>query len=190
MASVATQFTGPFHVVLFCDREQPSAEKWLAVVVAWRKARMPRKPRWRDQLRKVSYQLGVDPLNRRFSIGRDAGLWFGSAGVNGAYETLFHARRRVVRVHGKEYAYPVAGQVLVLLIDEESDANSAPRVLVRALGHSSPTESVHSSSTKSASGHSARSNDCPDLASFWDALVEGDADVRAFMAPIAGDGSG
>lgn len=117
MGGVATQFGGDLNVVYWSDDDDERLETSLTAVVAWRLGAATTHG-WRARLRRWQYQLGIDPLHRRVSIGRDAGLWGGSAGSNGEHETLFHMRRRLIRVLGREYQLPTREKTLVLLVDE------------------------------------------------------------------------
>ena len=111
------QFGGDVNVVYHSDEDRTHLETVLTAVVAWRRGRAT-VAGWRARLRRWQFRLGLDPLQRRFSIGREAGLWYGSVGINGEQATLFHPIRRVVRALGREYLLAPRGMTLVLLIDE------------------------------------------------------------------------
>ena len=126
MGGVIAQFGGAVNVVYHYDEDGAHLETVLTAVVAWRRGRAT-VARWRARLRRWQFRLRLDPLHRRFSIGRDAGRWYGTAGIDGQQATLFHPRRRVVRALGREYFLAPRGMTLVLLIDE---TNQAPMVRV------------------------------------------------------------
>lgn len=126
MGGVISQFGGDVNVVYHSDDDRTHLETTLTAVVAWRRGRAT-VAGWRARLRRWQFRLGLGPLRRRFSIGRDAGLWYGSAGINGEQATLFHPIRRVVRALGREYLLAPRGMTLVLLIDE---TNQSPMVRI------------------------------------------------------------
>jgi len=127
VGGVILQFGGDVNVVYHSDEDRTHLETVLTAVVAWRRGRATISG-WRARLRRWQFRLGLGPLQRRFSIGRDAGLWYGSVGIYGEQATLFHPIRRVVRALGREYLLAPRGMTLVLLIDE---TNQSP--LVRAI---------------------------------------------------------
>ena len=118
------QFGGDVNVVYHSDEDRTHLETVLTAVVAWRRGRATISG-WRARLRRWQFRLGLGPLQRRFSIGRDAGLWYGSVGIYGEQATLFHPIRRVVRALGREYLLAPRGMTLVLLIDETTVASGA-----------------------------------------------------------------
>lgn len=120
------QFGGDVSVVYHSDEDRTHLETVLTAVVAWRRGRAT-VAGWRARLRRWQFRLRLDPLHRRFSIGREAGLWYGSVGINGEQATLFHPIRRVVRALGRKYLLAPRGMTLVLLIDE---TNQSPVVRV------------------------------------------------------------
>lgn len=129
MQCFTTPFDRPYRVVLCFDRSDAAPTR-IAVIVVWRAPVEPRPIAWSDLLRRLRYRLGIDPLRRNVSFtGIDGLLWMGSAGVDGEQETLFHARRRVVRVLGRDFAMSSDGPPTILLVDETPTTPEAPRVV-------------------------------------------------------------
>ncbi len=185
MGGVISEFGGPISVVYFSDDIPESNATWLVAAVVWRVAAASRAAGWRDMLRKFRYRVGGSPLTARFHLGRDSGLWGGSAGLHGEQETLFHARRRVVRVLGREYSLPSDGQTLVLLVDENSGASAAPSVSRRTIRAPILARSSIDHAQEPATGERQLNVDAEQKA--WAAALQSDPEVRAFMAP-ANDG--
>jgi hypothetical protein len=123
---VTSEFGGDISVVYHADEDRSQLESVLTAAVAWRRGQATHAG-WRARLRRWQFRLGLDPLSRRFSIGRNGGLWYGSAGLNGEHATLFHPTRHVVRVLGRDYRLEPGRTTLVLLIDE---TNRKPTVRV------------------------------------------------------------
>jgi len=76
VGGVISQFGGDVNVVYHSDEDRTHLETVLTAVVAWRRGRATNAG-WRARVRRWQVRLGLDPLQRRFSIGREAGLWYG-----------------------------------------------------------------------------------------------------------------
>ena len=130
MHSVATPFGGALQIVYCFDNTRVQTTELIAIVLWRSRSNTPRRS-WRDAVRAVRYRLGIGALQDHVTIGRNAGLWCGSAGSRGEQETLFHVARRVARVQGQEFPLPSNGETLILMIDRDADANRS--VLARTL---------------------------------------------------------
>jgi hypothetical protein len=117
----------------------------------------------------------LDPLNRRFSIGREAGLWYGSAGMNGEQATLFHPIRRVVRALGREYLLAPRGMTLVLLIDETGQSPT-----VRVLQIPAPRLPRTAAQLNPESGH-IRREALSEETDTWRAVLRTHSEIAAFI---------
>ena len=172
MGGVIKQFAADLNVVYWSDDDDERLETSLTAVVAWRRGAATTHG-WRARLKRWQYQLGIDPLQRRFSIGRDAGLWGGSAGSNGEHETLFHMRRRVVRVLGREYQLPTRDKTLVLLVDERRVPADIRVKVMRA-----PTVPL-------AAPMDDRMQSSQSEIDAWREFLRSDAEIAAFVADSA-----
>lgn len=130
MHSVATPFGSALQIVYCFDNARVRTTELIAIVV-WRTLSNAPRRTWRDALRAMRYRLGLGALQDHVTIGRNAGLWCGSAGSRGEQETLFHPVRRVVRVQGQEFPLPSNGDTLILMIDRDADA--AQSIVARTL---------------------------------------------------------
>ena len=129
MAGVTTEFGGVTSIVYHSDDDAERLETSLSAVVVWRRGRATESG-WGARFRRWQYRWRLDPMHRPFHIGREAGLWYGSHGMNGEHATLFHPTRRLVRVLGRKYALPPRGTTLVLLIDE---TGKSPEIRVKQI---------------------------------------------------------
>jgi hypothetical protein len=191
MSSVISEFLlgldecGQIRVVYFTEDVPASSGTRLAAAVIWRNASAVRSRGWRDLLRKTWHRNG--PLGLGFSLGREAGLWDGSAGEHGEQETLYHPLRRVVRVLGKEYELPSDGQTLILMIDEYTRTGATPSVSVRMLrmpvmSQSSPDPPLDSNEAEEESAEFASEEH-----KMWAKALQSDPEVQAFMAKRSKD---
>jgi hypothetical protein len=98
--------------------DERSGAPRLFAAVAWRKAEsfIQRKPlpRWRQLW--ALFRGRNSPAQSRWKAPDG---WAGSAGENGENEVLFHSRKGVVRVLGRQFQLPTDGRTLILLVDED-----------------------------------------------------------------------
>jgi hypothetical protein len=181
MGGVTTQSGGGVTVVYHADDDLERLETTLTAVVVWRISRATHAG-WRARLRRWRYRLGLNPLLPRFSIGRNPGHWYGSSGMLGEHETLFHPVLRVVRVLGEQYPIPQRGTTLLLLIDE---TGATPRVQVKQMP--APSLSRTAAQLNPAFGV-AREEGQREEANAWRAALDAQRDIAAFIAGIPGEG--
>jgi hypothetical protein len=183
VGAVTTQTGGGVTFVYHSDDDQEGGETVLTALVAWRAGRATHAG-WRAWLRRWRYRLGIGPLplNHRFSIGRDPGLWYGSTGIHGEHETLFHPVLRAVRALGIQYPLPSDGTTLVLLVDE---TGATPRVEVKQMR--APRLSRAAPAPQPGSGDVAHQVQWLDVEA-WRPALEADPHIAAFLAPIPGAG--
>jgi hypothetical protein len=180
MGSVTSEFGGPFRVVYFSDDSPASNATWLVAAVVWRVASESQAAGWRSVLHRYRYRVGLRQLTAKFHLGRDAGLWNRSAGLHGEQETLFHVRRRVVRVLGREYPLPPDGRTLVLLIDEAGNGRAAPSVTLRTM--TAPMLARPSMDHRLEPTGERLPYDGFVEQKVWAAALRSDPEVRVFMA--------
>ena len=190
MGSVVTEYGGRVHVVSFSDDTPASDTASLTAAVVWRTAPRPDAPAtgWRSLLRRLRFRLG--PLGAGFHLRwQTPHACGGSAGANGEWETLYNRERRVVRVLGREYALPVDGRTLVLLVDEGGTAGAAPTVRVRTV----LVPSLPRAPTAPPFDGAAAGSEAPAAAieryGTWRAALRSDPEVRAFMDDAGDEGA-
>ncbi len=174
MGGVTTEFGGGVSLVYHSEEDVVRLETALTAVVAWRRGRAT-DAGWRARFRRWQYRLGLGPLNRRFSIGRDAGHWYGSGGMKGEHATLFHPTRRVVRALENEYVLP-PGMTLVLLIDE---TGKTPNVRVKQI----PMLRISRTAAQldPASGHARLDGHMQEIDA-WRGVLRADPEIAEFIA--------
>lgn len=175
MGGVISEFDSEFTVVYHWVEDRELLAKELTVVVAWRRGRAPRAG-WRARVSRWQFRWGLHPLNRRISIGRDAGLWYGSSAMNGEQVTMFHPTRRVVRALNREYTFAPPGMTLVLLIDESVPSPSVREMQIPAARVPRPAEQVNPES-----GHSRRAAHTEETEA-WRTALRTHHDIAAFFS--------
>ena len=177
MGGLSTQLLKDFIIHRFTEVDEVTSSSWLAVVVVWRRGDGRRLWTWRTRLKAWRHRIGMDLLNAPFSIGRDAGLWFGYTGPLGEHETLFHARRRVVRVLGKEFEVPQPGQTLLLFLDEPPRSGRKATILVRSQRSEMRRETSDTAASVSMTFGAPWTLDGPLMT-----LASTDEQIRAFLS--------
>lgn len=171
MSSVITEYGGPLRIVYFTEDAIEARSTRLTAAVVWHCGVSSGGGFWGRLIR----HLRLDPLNRRFGFGMNSLLWSGSSGRDGGQEALFHVRRRVVRVLGRDYVVPAHGQTLILLVDERP---TPPQVVVRI----APQPTVLRGEPASMQSDTQQRGDGSADVATWQAFLRSDPVVATFIA--------